>query len=100
MGQDRANPAAMILSATMMLRHLGSVLRYVLRLTLMSPIFSLDHTANNIASATFQVLNAGRVKTADMGGKSLLSSRLPRVTYSYVSSWVQVHQPPPSLPLR
>jgi len=25
MGQDRANPAAMILSATMMLRHLGSV---------------------------------------------------------------------------
>ncbi|KAH9006806.1 hypothetical protein EDB86DRAFT_2868406 [Lactarius hatsudake] len=53
MGQDRANPAAMILSATMMLRHLG-----------------LDHIANNIASATFQVLNAGRVKTADMGGSS------------------------------
>ena len=32
MGQDRANPAAMILSATMMLRHLGSVLYYILRL--------------------------------------------------------------------
>ena len=32
---------------------------------------SLDHIANNIASATFEVLNAGRVKTADMGGKSL-----------------------------
>ena len=30
MGQDRANPAAMILSATMMLRHLGSVLYYIL----------------------------------------------------------------------
>ncbi|KAF8484752.1 hypothetical protein DFH94DRAFT_247080 [Russula ochroleuca] len=57
MGQDRANPAAMILSATMMLRHLG-----------------LDHIANKIASATFQVLNAGTVKTADMGGKSLVSS--------------------------
>jgi len=56
MGQDRANPAAMILSATMMLRHLG-----------------LDHIANNIASATFQVLNAGRVKTADMGGSSTTS---------------------------
>jgi isocitrate dehydrogenase (NAD+) len=35
---------------------------------------SLDHIANKIASATFQVLNAGRVKTADMGGKSLVSS--------------------------
>jgi hypothetical protein len=35
---------------------------------------SLDHIANNIASATFQVLNAGRVKTADMGGKSLVGS--------------------------
>jgi isocitrate dehydrogenase (NAD+) len=56
MGQDRANPAAMILSATMMLRHLG-----------------LDHIANNIASATFRVLNAGRVKTADMGGSSTTS---------------------------
>ncbi|KAN0126817.1 hypothetical protein V8E52_000457 [Russula decolorans] len=56
MGQDRANPAAMILSATMMLRHLG-----------------LDHIANKIAAATFEVLNAGRVKTADMGGSSTTS---------------------------
>ncbi|KAN0132672.1 hypothetical protein V8E53_009688 [Lactarius tabidus] len=56
MGQDRANPAAMILSATMMLRHLG-----------------LDHIANNIASATFRVLNDGRVKTADMGGAATTS---------------------------
>ncbi|KAI0304086.1 hypothetical protein BC826DRAFT_1089326 [Russula brevipes] len=56
MGQDRANPAAMVLSATMMLRHLG-----------------LDHIANTIASATFQVLNAGRVRTADMGGSSTTS---------------------------
>jgi isocitrate dehydrogenase (NAD+) len=35
---------------------------------------SLDHIANNIASATFQVLNAGRVKTADMGGELLVDS--------------------------
>lgn len=35
---------------------------------------SLDHIANNIASATFQVLNEGRVKTADMGGKSLMGT--------------------------
>lgn len=74
MGQDRANPAAMILSATMMLRHLGSVLYCILSLILIYPISSLDNIANKIASATFRVLNAGTVKTADMGGKSLVSS--------------------------
>ena len=31
-------------------------------------IYSLDHLANNIASATFDVINAGKVRTADMGG--------------------------------
>ena len=31
---------------------------------------SLDHLANNIASATFDVINAGKVRTADMGGES------------------------------
>jgi isocitrate dehydrogenase (NAD+) len=46
----------MILSATMMLRHLG-----------------LDSTANSIASATFDVLNAKKVRTADMGGNSTTS---------------------------
>ncbi|KAL7282387.1 LOW QUALITY PROTEIN: hypothetical protein ACG7TL_003858 [Trametes sanguinea] len=56
MGTNRANPAAMILSATMMLRHLG-----------------LDHLANNIASATFDVINAGKVRTADMGGSATTS---------------------------
>jgi isocitrate dehydrogenase (NAD+) len=35
---------------------------------------SLDHIANKIAAATFEVLNAGRVKTADMGGKSFFDS--------------------------
>ncbi|PSS05401.1 hypothetical protein EW026_g3005 [Hermanssonia centrifuga] len=56
MGTNRANPAAMILSATMMLRHLG-----------------LDNLANNIASATFDVINSGKVRTADMGGSATTS---------------------------
>jgi len=56
MGTNKANPAAMILSATMMLRHLG-----------------LDHIANNIASSTFSVINAGKVRTADMGGSATTS---------------------------
>ncbi|KAF8450591.1 hypothetical protein L210DRAFT_3639673 [Boletus edulis BED1] len=56
MGTNRANPAAMILSATMMLRHLG-----------------LDSIANNIAGATFDVINAGEVRTADMNGAATTS---------------------------
>jgi isocitrate dehydrogenase (NAD+) len=56
MGTNKANPAAMILSATMMLRHLG-----------------LDAHANNIASATFDVINAAKVRTADMGGSATTS---------------------------
>ncbi|KAG2152316.1 hypothetical protein BD769DRAFT_1658737 [Suillus cothurnatus] len=56
MGTNRANPTAMILSATMMLRHLG-----------------LDSIANSIASATFDVINAGEVRTADMGGAATTS---------------------------
>jgi len=51
MGQDVANPAAMILSATLMLRHLG-----------------LDHHTNLIANAVYNVIEAGRVRTPDMGG--------------------------------
>ncbi|KAJ7908276.1 mitochondrial NAD-dependent isocitrate dehydrogenase subunit 1 precursor [Mycena leptocephala] len=56
MGTNRANPAAMILSATMMLRHLG-----------------LDPVANQIAAATFDVINDGKVRTADMGGSATTS---------------------------
>ncbi|KAG2116111.1 uncharacterized protein F5147DRAFT_676014 [Suillus discolor] len=56
MGTNRANPTAMVLSATMMLRHLG-----------------LDSIANSIASATFDVINAGEVRTADMGGAATTS---------------------------
>jgi isocitrate dehydrogenase (NAD+) len=31
--------------------------------------FSLDPIANSIASATFNVINEGKVRTADMGGE-------------------------------
>lgn len=51
--QDVANPAAMILSATMMLRHLG-----------------LDHHANTIASSVYNVVKSAKVRTPDMGGKN------------------------------
>jgi isocitrate dehydrogenase (NAD+) len=50
-GQDVANPTAMVLSSTMLLRHLG-----------------LDHHANQIAQATYNVLQEGKVKTRDVGG--------------------------------
>jgi len=51
MGQDVANPAAMILSATMMLRHLG-----------------LDYHANQISKAVYKVLADRKIRTPDMGG--------------------------------
>ena len=51
MGTNKANPTAMILSATMMLRHLG-----------------LDYQANKIAESVFRVIKDGQVRTADMGG--------------------------------
>jgi isocitrate dehydrogenase (NAD+) len=100
MGQDRANPAAMILSATMMLRHLGSVTVFhsVVSLTLICLDYSLDHIANKIASATFQVLNAGRIKTADMGGKSWCPQRV--TLFHSINSLAQVRQPLLSLRLR
>ncbi|KAF8591594.1 mitochondrial NAD-dependent isocitrate dehydrogenase subunit 1 precursor [Ramaria rubella] len=56
MGTNRANPAAMILSATMMLRHLG-----------------LDSIADSIATSTLGVINEGQVRTADMGGTASTS---------------------------
>lgn len=52
MGQDVANPIAMVLSATMMLRHLG-----------------LDFQADSIARAVYNVIEQGTVRTPDMGGK-------------------------------
>jgi len=33
----------------------------------------LDNLANNIASATFGVINEGKVRTADMGGSASTS---------------------------
>jgi len=53
MGENKANPAAMILSATMMLRHLG-----------------LDAIANSITTATYDVISSGKARTKDMGGNA------------------------------
>jgi isocitrate dehydrogenase (NAD+) len=53
MGANKANPSAMILSATMMLRHLG-----------------LESQANVIAAAVYDVIQEGKIRTADMHGKS------------------------------
>lgn len=52
-GQDQANPTALILSATMMLRHLG-----------------LDDHATRISEAVYSVVAEGKVRTRDMGGNS------------------------------
>lgn len=76
MGTNKANPAAMILSATMMLRHLGYD-TFISRAELddadrKSP-FSLDSIANNIATATYDVINTGKVRTKDMGGEASTS---------------------------
>lgn len=53
MGTNKANPSAMVLSATMMLRHLG-----------------LETQANTIAAAVYDVIQEGKVRTADMRGES------------------------------
>ena len=53
MGKNKANPSAMILSSTMMLRHLG-----------------LETQANTIASAVYDVIADGKVRTSDMHGES------------------------------
>lgn len=52
-GQDQANPTALILSGSMLLRHLG-----------------LDEHANRISKATYAVISEGKVRTRDMGGES------------------------------
>ena len=56
MGTNKANPTALILSATMMLRHLG-----------------LDTQANAIAEATYDLVSEGKVRTADIGGTASTS---------------------------
>ncbi|KAI9636204.1 uncharacterized protein MKK02DRAFT_24984 [Dioszegia hungarica] len=57
MGTNKANPSAMVLSATMMLRHLG-----------------LETQANTIASAVYDVIQEGKVRTADMRGGTASTS--------------------------
>jgi len=50
-GKGMANPTSLILSACMMLRHLG-----------------LDHYANRISTATYNVLAEGKTLTRDLKG--------------------------------
>jgi len=50
-GKGRANPTGLILSACMMLRHLG-----------------LDQYANRISTATYNVLSEGKTLTQDLKG--------------------------------
>ncbi|KAG9250331.1 uncharacterized protein F5Z01DRAFT_376270 [Emericellopsis atlantica] len=52
-GKDQANPTAMLLSGTMLLRHLG-----------------LDDHANRISKAVYAVIAEGKYRTRDMGGES------------------------------
>ena len=52
-GKDQANPTALILSGTMLLRHLG-----------------LDDHANRISQAVYGVISEGKTRTRDMGGSS------------------------------
>lgn len=52
-GRNLANPTSMLLSSVMMLRHLG-----------------LESHANQIGDAVLQVIEEGKVKTADMGGSN------------------------------
>ena len=50
-GKDQANPTAMLLSASMLLRHVG-----------------LDDHANRISKAIYGVIAEGKTRTRDMGG--------------------------------
>jgi len=52
-GKHQANPTALLLSGSMMLRHLG-----------------LDDHANRISKAVYDVIADGKVRTRDMGGNS------------------------------
>ncbi|KAI3322155.1 isocitrate dehydrogenase subunit 1 [Xylariaceae sp. AK1471] len=52
-GKDQANPTALLLSGTMLLRHLG-----------------LDDHANRISRAVYGVIADGKYRTRDMGGES------------------------------
>ncbi|KAK4647947.1 isocitrate dehydrogenase (NAD(+)) idh1 [Podospora pseudopauciseta] len=52
-GKDQANPTALLLSGTMLLRHLG-----------------LDDHANRISNAVYSVIAEGKIRTPDMGGNA------------------------------
>jgi len=105
MGTNRANPAAMILSATMMLRHLGFVYgnsSKAFHINISTVKYRLAPLANNIASATFNVINDGKVRTADMGGEfslpviptRLIDYRIHSRLRNYIAVHLGGHQKP------
>lgn len=55
-GQDKANPTALLLSAVMMLRHMG-----------------LTNHANRIENACFETIKEAKYLTGDLGGKAKCS---------------------------
>lgn len=61
-GKDRANPIAVILSAAMMLRHLGQ-----------------EGPARRIERGVDRLLGQGRVRTGDLGGRSTTSQVVARL---------------------
>ena len=52
-GKDQANPTALLLSGSMLLRHLG-----------------LDEHANRISKAIYEVIGENKHRTRDMGGSA------------------------------
>ena len=56
-GKDQANPTALLLSGSMMLRHLG-----------------LDEHANRISKAVYDVIGTNKSRTRDMGGDATTHS--------------------------
>ena len=52
-GKDQANPTALLLSSSMLLRHIG-----------------LDDHANRISKAVYDVIGEGKTRTRDMGGSA------------------------------
>ncbi|KAB0395052.1 hypothetical protein E2I00_020035, partial [Balaenoptera physalus] len=69
-GRNIANPTAMLLSASNMLRHLN-----------------LEHHSNTIADAVKKVIKVGKVRTRDMGGYSTTTDFIKSVRTSHMGGY-------------
>jgi isocitrate dehydrogenase (NAD+) len=68
-GKDQANPTAMLLSASMLLRHVG-----------------LDDHANRVSKAVYAVIADGKTRTRDMGG-SATTHDFTRAVLDKMEAW-------------